>query len=975
MSSDTCKSEVELQTLAPGMAKQHENYLDALQELIDNSVAATVSDESYFDDPDNPVNISISIVRGEDTVTTYIADSGPGISRDDLRNHVFRTGSKQVSDGILNNVGWGLKASIAWFEQSLKQRGIESDKDWFKLVTQTSQGPLTHVNGPITGDLPISDAGPDEWTVGIPDLAEAVAYSDHGTRIQVSCARTQFESDVWPAANSLSIKAQYIRERLGVLFRRLLNAHEDTQITIHYHDFLEGEQGSFTVPAITPIYEDEESLTTHEFEIQTSTGVTYDVIYRGGKLDIDAMTALAEEEYPEVLTQSGRFRYRYRPNQSRQGVDIYANGRVLMTSVFEDLFDLTRNNQYNYFGGELEIQPTSDTREVPTDNKKTRLDTNSTLWEEMQSELSQSEYHPEGKDYRKRISSGGASGNESDQTIDETDSKQISREVEIGSLDDVFGLHNGDTQEFLPKLREKTSTDIDSSEGFLDATITSPPYFDMKEYGSEDAAEVGQQSSYSQYLSQLQDIFKDVYTMTKNDGSLWVVVNTFRRNHEVVQLPFDIARICQNIDNDLECPGCGASILSRVHEPAGRNVTCANCGETVTQGDSWHLQDIIVWDKNHALPYTKKGRLRNVFEYILCFSKTTDFKLDMDSIRQPDPAKYKKWWADFPERYHPLGKLPENIWKFQSPTRGSFTGNEETIDHPAALPPQLIQRILNLSTDSKDVVLDPFAGSGVVVAQSEVMERRAIGVELNQEYCDAYSDVQEYVKRHYERREDDATDAIENLICGLRQVKYSRKLLEELASIRGFDSPSKLDIQSVIAVSQELGHQSIAENIHGHVDLVFVVDEETTARELLDYANNADEAMNQRPCSGFGIKADVTFLKPCELVEDVQQDNIPGLSDELFLYEDGRHYVYTDTIAIQQLVADLDSGEWVEAFGTDKTPPILSNLGLEVNHPKHSMDTVERSLSGDHEFIRNTPSNNQNRFVIEYSTPTPSGAD
>ena len=42
MSSDTCESAVELELLASGMAKQHENFLDALQELIDNSVAASL---------------------------------------------------------------------------------------------------------------------------------------------------------------------------------------------------------------------------------------------------------------------------------------------------------------------------------------------------------------------------------------------------------------------------------------------------------------------------------------------------------------------------------------------------------------------------------------------------------------------------------------------------------------------------------------------------------------------------------------------------------------------------------------------------------------------------------------------------------------------------------------------------------------------------------------------------------------------
>jgi len=90
---------------------------------------------------------------------------------------------------------------------------------------------------------------------------------------------------------------------------------------------------------------------SHEFEVTTPRDEQYRVEYESGTLDIDAMTDCAKEECPGLLTQSGKFRYRYRPSQNRQGIDIYANGRVLMTSVFEDVFDLTRNNQYNYFGG------------------------------------------------------------------------------------------------------------------------------------------------------------------------------------------------------------------------------------------------------------------------------------------------------------------------------------------------------------------------------------------------------------------------------------------------------------------------------------------------------------------------------------------------------------------------------------------------------------------------------------------------
>jgi DNA modification methylase len=929
-------------------------------------VASIVEGEKYFDDPDERVNISISFVRGEETVTTFVSDNGPGITRENLQNHVFRTGNKEISEGILNNVGWGLKASLAWFEESLKQRGIEDSSRWFSLVTQTEESDCLRVDGPITGELPIVDATERDWKIGVPDYAESLIEANHGTRIHATCARSQFDADVWPSAKSLGTKVQYVRERLGVLFRRLLSVRDDNQIIVHYHDLPSNESGTFEVVPISPLYTDETEPKSHEFRVSTPRGDRYEVQYEAGTLDIDAMTGWAEDGQPNLLTQSGKFRYRYRPSQNRQGVDIYANGRVLMTSVFEDLFDLTRNNQYNYFGGTLRIFPTGDTDEVPTDNKKTRLDTNSELWREIREELSDEELLPEGREYGKRVSTGGAATAVDTQA--ERESSEESKSPPTFDPDsDVFGLHHGDARSIVPALREHAEDTVDDEGGLVNATITSPPYYDLKEYGSNDQSEIGQHGTYAEYLQELQKLFSEIYSLTKDDGSLWVVVNTFRRNREIVQLPFDIARVCQNIDQGLKCANCESTILRGIDELDRRQTTCPHCGHTTTNDDSWILQDIVVWNKNRALPYTKEGRLRNVFEYILCFSKSPDFELQMDRIRESNPDEFKQWWADFPERYHPLGKLPENIWEFEPPARGSFTGEVDVFDHPAAFPPELIERILTLSTDTGDVVLDPFAGSGVVLGQSELMDRRPIGVELNKKYCDAYPDLRQYLENQHEEQDQVASQKeLDHLICGLRQTKYARALLRTMSSELGLSSPSQLEVHTAFLVSRKLGYQSVGTDTHGKIDVVLLIDNETTARQALDYAEKAEEVTTIRPCSGFGIRARTLVLKTEEFLNEIAEGTYTNLPEELFVYKDGRHYVYSDSISYNEWRnMNEGSNQWTEHYSDDEIPPIVSNVGIEVNHPKHSMETVSRELSGDHEFELREPDGGQYRHVIK----------
>jgi DNA modification methylase len=62
----------------------------------------------------------------------------------------------------------------------------------------------------------------------------------------------------------------------------------------------------------------------------------------------------------------------------------------------------------------------------------------------------------------------------------------------------------------------------------------------------------------------------------------------------------------------------------------------------------WKLQEIIIWQKDRTVPWAHKGQMRNLFEYILVFSKTDNFEFYIDEVR--DPSALKKWWA-FLSRY------------------------------------------------------------------------------------------------------------------------------------------------------------------------------------------------------------------------------------------------------------------------------------------------------------------------------------
>lgn len=296
----------------------------------------------------------------------------------------------------------------------------------------------------------------------------------------------------------------------------------------------------------------------------------------------------------------------------------------------------------------------------------------------------------------------------------------------------LFSVHKWDARNIDQLIKEK----------IVDTVITSPPYFDMKDYGYKEQIGFGQ--SYEQYLKDLGIVFQKVFNCVKDSGTLWVVIDALRKDGEIITLPFDLA-------NEIKKAG-------------------------------WIFKEIIIWEKDRTVPWTHKGQMRNSFEYILLFSKTNEYKFYIDRIRDFDVLK--KWWVKYPERYNPKGKTPDGIWHFPIPLQGSW-GNGY-IRHFCPLPEGLVERILTLSTDENDVVLDPFSGSGTVLAKAKNMKRKYIGTELNSEYIKMFENylIKTSEEKEHEYEQDRKFSLkqkdFENLILELRILKYARILLQKL---------------------------------------------------------------------------------------------------------------------------------------------------------------------------------------------------
>jgi DNA modification methylase len=265
----------------------------------------------------------------------------------------------------------------------------------------------------------------------------------------------------------------------------------------------------------------------------------------------------------------------------------------------------------------------------------------------------------------------------------------------------------------------------------------------MKDYGTENQIGFGQ--SYEEYLHDIKSVFEQVYQYTKEDGTLWIIIDTFKRNDSIVLLPFDVA--------------------SKLQE------------------SGWLLQDIIIWKKDKTVPWSNNGFTQRKFEYVLFFSKSPKFKNNKDKVRVFDTRQLKKWWIKYPERYNPRGKALDEIWDYPIPVQGSW--GTQYIRHFCPLPQDMVSNMIQISTDEGDIVFDPFAGSGTVLSQSAYMDRPYMGAELNSGYIEQFNsylkETLEIGKANYEKmlRNEGQTE-FEQTILNLRALKYGRMLVKTI---------------------------------------------------------------------------------------------------------------------------------------------------------------------------------------------------
>lgn len=150
--------------------------------------------------------------------------------------------------------------------------------------------------------------------------------------------------------------------------------------------------------------------------------------------------------------------------------------------------------------------------------------------------------------------------------------------------------------------------------------------------------------------------------------------------------------------------------------------------------EKYHVVSRIVWTYDSSGVQSKKY-FGSLYEPILMTtkSKTASYTFNVEDIMVEAKTGAKRQLIDYrktPPQPYNTKKVPGNVWNF---SRVRFKMDEYE-NHPTQKPEALLERIILASSNEGDLVLDPFSGSFTTSAVAVRLGRRAVGIDLNEEF-------------------------------------------------------------------------------------------------------------------------------------------------------------------------------------------------------------------------------------------------
>jgi len=215
--------------------------------------------------------------------------------------------------------------------------------------------------------------------------------------------------------------------------------------------------------------------------------------------------------------------------------------------------------------------------------------------------------------------------------------------------------------------------------------ITSPPYWQLKDYGCE--TQIGYNDTYENYINNLNLVWNESYRVLGNGCRLCVNIgdqfasSVLYGRYKIIPIHTEIIKFCENVGFDY----MGAIIWNKV------TTTNTSGGATIMA----------------SYPCPRNGILTLDYEYILILKKDGKPEKVSKEIKEQSKMTKEEWKQYF-----------KGHWKFVG---------EKKNKHVAMFPEELPKRLIKMFSFIGDTVLDPFCGSGTTSLSCKNLRRNSIG--------------------------------------------------------------------------------------------------------------------------------------------------------------------------------------------------------------------------------------------------------
>jgi len=285
---------------------------------------------------------------------------------------------------------------------------------------------------------------------------------------------------------------------------------------------------------------------------------------------------------------------------------------------------------------------------------------------------------------------------------------------------------------------------IETPDESANLIITSPPYWQLKDYGNK--KQIGYDDSYETYINNLNLVWKEGYRVLHKGCRLCINIgDQFARSvyygrYKIIPIRTEIIKFCETIGFDY----MGAIIWQKV-------TTCNTTGGASIMG---------------SYPYPRNGIVKIDYEFILIFKKL---------------GKAPKVSKEIKEK----SRLTKDEWNEYFYGHWNFPGEKQT-KHLAMFPEELPKRLIKMFAFVGDTVLDPFLGSGTTSLAAKNLERNSVGYEINEDYLSTIKNKLDIDKKKLFENESDFRI--------VKQTEMKNNFSEELKRLPYiFKDPIKFD--------------------------------------------------------------------------------------------------------------------------------------------------------------------------------------